>query len=371
MSQEILKYSFGLASKSQFKLDCVNAYINKYNMVCDITDYGECDTPQPIGIKNTFICANKRLPSDNKNHRFLISIVDGIIISDSPEDLKILTNISAVVIKDTVTGKIFDNKQNIENTSIIIPNGIKFYKKLAEYPTSYGLAIKISDIIAKYYGNVEYKYNWSKYLSNILKEDIINKAITSVWNNFMRENVMSKLRFVTGILPKGNAYQDYMSAMYTYTSRKFMIELLINEIPDDIKSKIDMVCGPEFKGYCLAHGVADELKIGLFPLRLEGNLPPPTLKLEHSKKYRHEHALEIDTHEYNPLMSKKGINVLLIDYIRDTGESIKKMIELIESTGANVIYWLTVSSVSHHQDVASRTLEKYPGSIVFQMHNST
>jgi adenine phosphoribosyltransferase len=369
MTQEILKYSFGLTSNSKFKLDCISTFISKYNINCAITDYTDCKTPQPVGIKNTFICANKRLSGDNKNHRFLISIVNGITVTKSTHNANenIITNICALIIKDTVTGKIFDNKETIKDTFVVIPDGDKFYQKLVNYPSpsDLGLAIKISDVIAKCYSNKEYKYDWAKYLCGISKVEIINKTIASIWDDVMRETVMSKLRFVTGILPKGIAYQDYMSAMYTFTTRKFLIELLIREIPIDIKDKIDMVCGPEFKGYCLAHGVADELKVGLFPLRLEGNLPPPTVKLEHSKKYRYEHALEIDTHEYNPLVSVKGINVLLIDYIRDTGESIKKMIELVESTGGKVIYWLTVSSVSHHKELAKNTLENYPGSIIF------
>lgn len=357
-----LKFTFGMTSKSEFKLNCLQKYIDKYGMKCEFTEYENSDTPQPVSIKNTFICATKRLSVENKNHRFLISIENGIIVSDD-----IIQEICAIIIKDTLTGKLFNNKSQIMDTAIIIPNGHKFYQKLVKYESKSGLGldIKINEVIAKFYKNPEYAFDWSKTLCGISKSELINKALNTLWDDFMRETLISKLRFVTGILPKGIAYQDYMSSMYTYTTRKFMTELLIKKIPEDIKSKIDMICGPEFKGHCLAQGIADELKVGLFPLRLEGNLLPPTVKMEHSKKNRYEHTLEIDTHEYNPLVSKKGIKVLLVDYIRDTGESIKKMIELIESVGAEVIFWVTVSSVHHHKNIAHNILGKYKGSIVF------
>lgn len=360
------QFTFGLTSKSIFKADSLINYIDHYGMNCQFTEYEWPGAPQPVGIKNTFICAQERLVGNSKKHRFLISIENGITVTENEGHDDIISDICAVVIKDTFTGKIFSNKDNVMATSVIIPNGHKFYPKMVQYPskTGLGLNIKISQLIAKAYEIPEYEYDWMKGLCGISRKVFIHKALDSVWKNFMRETVMSKLRFVTGILPGGVNYQDYMSSMYTFTTRKFMTELLVGKIPKAILENVDLVTGPEFKGYCLAQGVADHLRLGVFPLRLVGNLPGPTIKMQHSKKYRNEHTLEIDVHEFNPLVQGE-MNVLLVDYVRDTGESIKKMIELIEKAGGNVIYWVTVSSVPQHAKIAQRTLKKYPGGIVF------
>lgn len=355
--EDIHSYTFGLTSKSKLKLDSVRAFFKKYNIKCEPVKYIPTETDQPLGVENTFKCANMRFTT-NHEHRFVMSVENGIC-----DDGDVVRDICAVVIMDTQTGNSFDNKKFIEKSSIIVPHGPIFLKKINGYKaeSGLGLSITIGEVLSECFDKP--KDNWMESLCNIPRSTQIKTSISVFWKSFMEEMVMDHSRLVKNYPKVGMMFQDYMPSLYNFTLWEFVTELLIDKIPNP--EEIDIVVGPELKGSMLGLSVATKLKRGLVLLRLKGTLPPPTLKQDNSKKYRSEQTLEMDICQFNPLIKNEGLKVLLIDYVRDTGDSIKNMIHLIEKTGNKVAYWLTISDVPGTREMANKTLDGYPGSIVF------
>ena len=165
---------------------------------------------------------------------------------------------------------------------------------------------------------------------------------------------------ITGTLP----VLEYMPALYHYTSRAFLTQLLINEIPKDVN--VDIIAGPEMRGIIFGQSMADKMRIGIVPLRKKGKLPPPTFEKCYSTEYKPENTLELDASKSNPICTVKGLNVVVIDDVKATGGSLKAAIELIERAGGKVVYWITINEVSPLRNVSDEILENYPGSVVFK-----
>ena len=360
--QGIYSSIFGLTSKSEVKLKALNKFLDKYNIKCTNVKYMPTGTEQPLGVNNTFKCANKRFTTDNE-HRFVISVENGIY---EKGDSDVVFDVCAVVIKDNVTGKTFDNKQDIVLTEITVPNGNNLLKKIINMKSKNGLGLTKTIGELLHLCHDVPSDDWMGPLRGVPRSAQIEVAIKSLWDNFMRESILSHTRLVTDFPKAGMLFQDFMPILYSFQLRKFMNELLINELSNLPKGvEIDLVVGPELKGCLFSQGVADSLKKGFIPLRLKGTLPTPKVVQNNSKKYRSEQALEMDTSEFNPLANNTGMNVLLIDYVKDTGDSIKKMINLIEKTGNNVVYWLTISDVPQRRQLADKALSGHSGSTVF------
>lgn len=359
---------FGLTSKSHIKQDTLNAYTNKYDIKCTSVKFNPTRTEQPMGIENTFKCAIARF-TEEKPVRFIVSIENGAYIDETESDEKLrVKDICAIVIKDNKTEKLYTNRKHIKKTEIVIPSGLKCYERIKDRKAKSGLGLTVTfgSLLSIAYKDRDEPVphnDWMRVLCNYPRTLQITRALDSIWTGFMRGVVESHRRLVSGFPEPGVLFQDYVPVMYNHTTSKFMTHLLVNEIPPDLKT--DIVIGPEFKGCLFGKSVADHLKIGFIPLRLKGTLPPPTMQQNYSKKYRTEKTLTIDVSEFNPLTYVKNMNVLLVDYVRDTGDSIKAMIKLIEKAGGNVVYWVTISDVSQNRQLADMTLKSHRGSIVF------
>ncbi|USS89512.1 adenine phosphoribosyltransferase [Fructilactobacillus cliffordii] len=104
-----------------------------------------------------------------------------------------------------------------------------------------------------------------------------------------------------------------------------------NEIVDYAKKlNVDMVVGPEARGFIVGCPVAYDLNIGFAPARKKGKLPGHTVKatygLEYGKSslYLHDDAI------------KPGQRVLVTDDLLATGGTIAATIQLVENLGGVV-----------------------------------
>lgn len=94
---------------------------------------------------------------------------------------------------------------------------------------------------------------------------------------------------------------------------------------------VDMIVGPEARGFIVGCPVAYDLEIGFAPARKKGKLPGEVVKatygLEYgeSSLYLHEGAI------------KPGQRVLITDDLLATGGTIKATIELVEKLGGIVV----------------------------------
>lgn len=105
-----------------------------------------------------------------------------------------------------------------------------------------------------------------------------------------------------------------------------------NQIVDYAKEKeIDMVVGPEARGFIVGCPVAYELGVGFAPVRKKGKLPRKTIEVTYDKEYGQD-ILTIHEDAIKP-----GQRVLICDDLLATGGTIAATIELVEKLGGIVV----------------------------------
>ncbi|WP_050615884.1 adenine phosphoribosyltransferase [Bacillus testis] len=96
------------------------------------------------------------------------------------------------------------------------------------------------------------------------------------------------------------------------------------------KQKIDLVVGPEARGFIIGCPVAYSLGVGFAPVRKEGKLPRETIKVQYGLEYGKD-VLTIHKDAIKP-----GQRVLITDDLLATGGTIEATIQLVEELGGIV-----------------------------------
>ena len=103
------------------------------------------------------------------------------------------------------------------------------------------------------------------------------------------------------------------------------------EIVDYARSlEVEVVVGPEARGFIVGCPVAYELGIGFVPVRKPGKLPRETEKVEYELEYG------TDTLTMHKDAIKPGQRVLVIDDLLATGGTVRATIDLVEKLGGQV-----------------------------------
>lgn len=104
-----------------------------------------------------------------------------------------------------------------------------------------------------------------------------------------------------------------------------------NQIVEYAREKeIDLVIGPEARGFIVGCPVAYSLGVGFAPVRKEGKLPRETIKVEYGLEYGKD-VLTIHKDAVKP-----GQRVLITDDLLATGGTIDATIKLVEQLGGVV-----------------------------------
>jgi adenine phosphoribosyltransferase len=98
-----------------------------------------------------------------------------------------------------------------------------------------------------------------------------------------------------------------------------------------INDKVDMVVGPESRGFIFGVPVAMALNAGFVPVRKKGKLPAETVSVSYELEYG------TDTLEMHRDAIKKGQKVLLVDDLLATGGTISAVMEMCENVGAEIV----------------------------------
>ncbi|ALV21135.1 MAG: adenine phosphoribosyltransferase [Carnobacterium sp.] len=105
-----------------------------------------------------------------------------------------------------------------------------------------------------------------------------------------------------------------------------------NEIVQYAKNKgVDMIVGPEARGFIVGCPVAYELGIGFAPARKKGKLPRDTVEVNYGLEYGND-VLQIHKDAIKP-----GQKVLVCDDLLATGGTIAATVKLIEQLGGEVV----------------------------------
>ncbi len=119
---------------------------------------------------------------------------------------------------------------------------------------------------------------------------------------------------ITTLMDNGEAYKYATDQIVSYAQEK----------------QIDIVVGPEARGFIIGCPVAYSLGVGFAPVRKDGKLPRETVKAEYGLEYGKD-VLTIHKDAIKP-----GQRVLITDDLLATGGTINATIKLVEQLGGVV-----------------------------------
>ncbi|MGX6961173.1 adenine phosphoribosyltransferase [Vagococcus xieshaowenii] len=130
--------------------------------------------------------------------------------------------------------------------------------------------------------------------------------------DYPKEGVI--FRDISPLMGDGEAYREATKQIVDYAKEK----------------EIDMIVGPEARGFIIGCPVAYELGVGFAPARKKGKLPRETIEVDYGLEYG-EATLTLHKDAIKP-----GQRVLICDDLLATGGTIAATIELIEKLGGVV-----------------------------------
>lgn len=140
-------------------------------------------------------------------------------------------------------------------------------------------------------------------------------------------DLKGKIRIIEDFPKKGISFKDITTVLKDGEAFKDVIDKMVEIVKD---KEIDLVVGPEARGFVLGAPVAYALGVGFVPVRKPGKLPADTLKYEYSLEYGND-ALEIHKDAIKP-----GQRVLIVDDLLATGGTISAVAKLVEELGGVV-----------------------------------
>ena len=141
-------------------------------------------------------------------------------------------------------------------------------------------------------------------------------------------DLKDSIRIVEDFPKKGISFKDITTLIQDGEKLKYTIDLIV----DNLKNKnVDLIVGPEARGFIFGVPVAYALGVGFVPVRKKGKLPGETIEVSYSLEYG-EDVLEI----YKDVI-KQGSRVVIIDDLLATGGTIKAVADLVTKAGGQVI----------------------------------
>ena len=131
--------------------------------------------------------------------------------------------------------------------------------------------------------------------------------------DFPKEGVM--FRDITTLVKDGEAYKELIDRMVASLNGK----------------KVDLVVGPEARGFVIGSALAYALGAGFVLARKPGKLPYKTMSYEYALEYGTD-SLEIHEDAIQP-----GQNVVIADDLLATGGTAVACAKLVEKAGGNVV----------------------------------
>jgi adenine phosphoribosyltransferase len=125
----------------------------------------------------------------------------------------------------------------------------------------------------------------------------------------------------------GITFKDITPLMNDGEAYKYATDQIVSYAKD---KQIDIIVGPEARGFIIGCPVAYSLGIGFAPVRKEGKLPRDTVKVSYGLEYGSD-VLTIHKDAIQP-----GQRVLITDDLLATGGTIEATIQLVEQLGGVV-----------------------------------
>lgn len=138
----------------------------------------------------------------------------------------------------------------------------------------------------------------------------------------------SKIRVIPDFPTPGIRFKDITTLLQDKEAFRQAIDDIAAAFANE---KIDVVVGPEARGFAVGAPVAYKLNAGFVPIRKPGKLPGEVLHYEYSLEYGKD-VLEIHRDAISP-----GQKVLIVDDLLATGGTAHATAKMVEQLGGEVV----------------------------------
>ncbi|ARC84588.1 adenine phosphoribosyltransferase [Clostridium argentinense CDC 2741] len=141
-------------------------------------------------------------------------------------------------------------------------------------------------------------------------------------------DLKDRIRVIDGFPKEGISFKDITTLLQDGEALKLTIDKIVEHLKD---KNIDLIVGPEARGFLFGVPVAYAMGIGFVPIRKPGKLPYDTMKVEYDLEYGTD-SLEIHKDSIKP-----GQRVAIVDDLLATGGTVSAVAKLVEEVGGEVV----------------------------------
>ncbi len=140
-------------------------------------------------------------------------------------------------------------------------------------------------------------------------------------------DLKEKIRVIEDFPKEGISFKDITTLIGDAEGLKASIDAIVDYLKD---KNIDVIVGPEARGFIFGVPVAYALGVGFVPVRKPGKLPAETISITYDLEYGS------DTIEIHKDAIKPGQRVAVVDDLLATGGTVEAVAKLIEQAGGEV-----------------------------------
>ena len=140
-------------------------------------------------------------------------------------------------------------------------------------------------------------------------------------------DLKEKIRIIEDFPKKGISFKDITTLISDGEALRETINIIVKHLED---KKIDLIVGPEARGFIFGVPVAYALGVGFVPVRKPGKLPGETISINYGLEYGDD-QLQLHKDAIKP-----GQRVAIVDDLLATGGTVEGVAKLIEQAGGIV-----------------------------------
>ncbi|WP_026886400.1 adenine phosphoribosyltransferase [Clostridium beijerinckii] len=140
-------------------------------------------------------------------------------------------------------------------------------------------------------------------------------------------DLKEKIRVIENFPKEGISFKDITTLISDGEALRETINRIVKHLED---KKIDLIVGPEARGFIFGVPVACALGVGFIPVRKPGKLPGETISINYGLEYG-EDQLQLHKDAIKP-----GQRVAVVDDLLATGGTVEGVAKLIEQAGGIV-----------------------------------
>lgn len=141
-------------------------------------------------------------------------------------------------------------------------------------------------------------------------------------------DLKEKIRIIENFPKEGISFKDITTLISDGEGLKEAIDQIVNHLKD---KEIDLIVGPEARGFIFGVPVAYALGVGFIPVRKPGKLPGETISINYGLEYG-EDQLQLHKDAIKP-----GQRVAIVDDLLATGGTVQGVAKLVEQAGGEVV----------------------------------